>query len=356
MQKSVPSPALAGMPALPTVSGSSHELHALGPVGFRSERGLTVCLAGIFSERPTPPRLSSCPHRPSWRCAWTKLPSTLVVILACMVTMLVGAPHADASERRLAFGVITQRSAVLTARYWNPILQYLSRHSGVPLELKLARHGTDHARMIRSGDFAFIFSNHNFAPANDIAGYTVFARTLEPEIQGQIVVLHDSPIQSLAELQEQHVVFPSKIAFVGYYVPQDALLRSGILVRPMFAGTQESAFAQLAAGRAVAAAVNSEVVKDYAARRNIRFRVLWSSAKYLNMAVSAHPSVPHEQVKAVREAMIAMADDPEGARILADSARLIGQRPPFGFVAANDDDYAPVRQFYRQSLVKEDLQ
>lgn len=276
----------------------------------------------------------------------------LAVVLA-FVLVLCWSRAAQAEERRLSFGVITQRSPVLTAQYWNPILHFISRRSGVPLQLKLAKSGPEHASMIRAGEFDFIFSNHNFAPENDIVGYSVFARTVEPDIQGQIVVLSDSPIDSLAKLQDREVVFPSRMAFVGYVVPQHTLLRAGIRVKPLFAGNQESAFAQLASGRAAAAAVNSEVVKDYAARQNITFKVIWSSEKYLNMPVSSHPDLPSDQVTAVRDVMVNMANDPEGARVLAASAKLIGQTPPYGFVAAQNSDFEKIRRFYRDSLVKD---
>jgi phosphonate transport system substrate-binding protein len=276
-------------------------------------------------------------------------PLVKLLLYACL---LLSGFSARAEEERLSFGVITQRSPVLTAQYWNPILHYITRRSGIPLQLKLAKTGPEHAKMIGRGEFDFIFSNHNFAQENDKVGYVVFARTVEPDIQGQIVVLSDSPIDSLAELHGKEVAFPSMMAFVGYYVPQDTLLRAGIHVKPLFAGKQESAFAQLVSGRAVAAAVNSEVVKDYAARQNVGFKVLWSSEKYLNMPISAHPSLRPAQISAVRDAFVNMANDPEGAKVLAESAKLIQQKSPYGFVPAKDSDFDRVRRFYRDSLVK----
>lgn len=262
----------------------------------------------------------------------------------------------QAEEKAFSFGVITQRSPVLTAQYWNPILHYLSERSGIPLQLKLAKTGPDHAEMIQRGEFDFIYSNHNFSKQNANAGYNVLARTIEPDIQGQLIVLEHSEIRSLSELNNKEVVFPSKVAFVGYYVPLDALLRAGITVKPLFAGNQEGALGQLMSGRAVAAAVNSQVAKDYAARRDIGIRVIWSSEKYLNMPISAHPRVPESTVKAIQEAVVGMGKDREGARILAESAKLIKQRPPYGFVTATNGEYEKIRRFYQTSLIEERLQ
>jgi phosphonate transport system substrate-binding protein len=205
--------------------------------------------------------------------------------------------------------------------------------------------------MIRRGEFDFIYSNHNFIPENDVVGYTVFARPVEAAIRGQIIVLADASIRSLTELQNRNVVFPSTVAFVGYHVPMDALLHAGIQVKPLFAGNQEGAMGQLVSGRAQAAGVNSEIARDFALRHKVAYRVLWNSEEYLNIPISAHPIIPKVKVQAVREALLQMADDPEGLKILAASAALIQKNPPYGFVAASNTDFDNTRRFYKNSLV-----
>src|SRR5882724_10080648 len=159
-------------------------------------------------------------------------------------------------------------------RTW--LLGYVSERSGVPLRLKVARTGLEHTGM-------------------------VFARPKEDPGKGQIVVLESSPIHALDDLQGQEMIFPHTAAFLGYHLPMDALLRKGIKITGHFAGTQEGAMTQLKAGRVVAAGVNAEVMRAFAQRENIAYRVLWSSEKYLSLALSALPSVPAEKVKAVRE-------------------------------------------------------
>lgn len=272
-----------------------------------------------------------------------------VAAAACWAAVL----PARGQDSALSFGVITQRSPVLTAQYWNPILRYVSERSGVPLRLKLARTGSEHSEMIGRGEFDFIYSNHNFNAKNDAVGYRVIARPIEAAIMGQLVVPADSPVQNIKELDGQEVVFPSKAAFVGYYVPMDALLQAGVRVKPLFAGNQEGAMGQLKSGRVPAAGVNSQIMRDYAEREGFAYRVLWNSEPYLNIPISAHPSVPAAKIKAVQFAFVGMAADPEGAQILAASARLIKQQPPFGFIVSSDKDFNNIRQFYRKALVKD---
>jgi phosphonate transport system substrate-binding protein len=210
--------------------------------------------------------------------------------------------------------------------------------------------------MVRRGELHFLYSNHNFIKENEESGYRVFARPQGDAQNGEIVVLKDSPIQSLADLEGKEVVFPHTAAFLGYHLPMDVLLRKGIHVKSHFAGNQEGAMGQLKAGRAVAAGVNAEVMRAFAQRENVAYRVLWSSDKFLNLALSSHPSVPAEKVKAVREAFLRMADEPEGAKILSSSAEILKQTSPLVFIAAKDSEFDNMRRFYRTTLVKVALQ
>lgn len=274
----------------------------------------------------------------------------IILPLSLLLTLLMGA--AQAEEKIYSFGVLNQRSVMLTAQYWNPILRYVSDKSGVRLQLKMGKTAPETSAMTGRGEFDFLYSNHIFTNANQPAGYRVIARPIEKAIQGQIVTLDDSPIHELKGLEGKEVGFPSPAAFVGYAVPMNRFLQSGISVKPVFAGNQEGIMGQLKAGRVIAAGVNSEVMDDFAQREHIKYRVLWASEGFLNLPVSAHPSVPLEKIAAVKAALVNMAKDPDGLKVLEASAALIKQSPPLGFVPAEDREYENYRHFYKTTQVK----
>mgnify|MGYP001567170171 CR=1 FL=1 len=276
-----------------------------------------------------------------------KLSHCLIGVLLALSTVA----HSKAAE--YSFGVLNQRSPTLTAQYWNPILQYVGQKSGVALRLKMGKTAQETALMTRRGEFGFVYSNHIFTVENQIAGYKVFARPDEKPVQGQLVVLDDSPVHALADLDNKDVAFPNPSAFLGYFVPMDALLKARIKVKPVFSVNQEAAMGQLKAGRVMAAGVHSEVMSDFSQRENIKYRVLWASPGYLNLPLAVHPSVPQTSARAVREAFVKMGSDPEGIKILQASSALLKQKILPGFVAATDKDYENVVHFYRTSLVKE---
>lgn len=257
-----------------------------------------------------------------------------------------------AEEKTYSFGVANQRSILLTAQYWNPILKYVSDKSGVRLELKLAKTAQESSAMAEQGAYDFIYSNHIFSHLHDAPGYRVIAQPVASAIRGQIVTLANSPIQTLEQLQGKTVGFPSVSAFAGYALPMNALLQAHVSVTPTFAGNQEGIMAQLKAGRVIAAGVNSEIMNDYAERENFKYRVLWESESYQNLPIAALPSVPAEKVKAVRDAFVKMTKDPAGYKILTDCANIVKQDPPYGFFYADDKDYENYRKFYKSYLNK----
>jgi phosphonate transport system substrate-binding protein len=271
--------------------------------------------------------------------------------LLCASALLCAAAAAPA-QQALRFGVLNQRSAQLIAQYWNPILEHVSRKSGIPLELQIGKTAPDTTAMAVRGELDLYYTNHLFTVERDALGWTVFGRSAGEGIRAAIVVDARSEIRTLAELRGQRVAFPSPDAFLGYWVPMDALLKGGVSVQPQFAGNQEGAMAQLRSGAAQAAAVNAKVLAEYAAREGLRTRTLWASEPYLDLALMAHPRVPAATVTRLQAAFVGMAHDPEGARLLETQAALIKQQPPYGFVASGPRDYGNYRRFYRTTVVR----
>ncbi len=252
-----------------------------------------------------------------------------------------------------SFGVLSQRSAVLTAQYWNPILAYVKQTTGIELELKVARTALESNDATERGEYDFVYSNTIFQPRMAAANYQVILRPRDEAITGQIVTLQDSPIRSLKDLEGKEVGFPSLAAFVGYAVPMDQLLRQGIAVVPVFGGNQEGIMGQLKAGRVVAAGVNNQVMKAFSIRENVSYRVLWESKPFLNLPLAAHPRVPKAVMDAVRITIDGMDVDPVGMKILEASAQTVGQKPPLGFRASSPVDYQSYFDFYKHTLVKD---
>jgi len=250
-----------------------------------------------------------------------------------------------------AFGVLNHRSLQSTAAYWNPILNYVSVRSGVPLELHIGRTANETTDRVVAGQLDFAYTNHLFTPKRDRLGWRVLARQDTQGIRGQVVVLDSSPVKTLRELADQPVAFANPYGVTGYAVPLDALSRAGISVMPVFAGNQEAAMGQLMSGQVAAAGVNHQVMADFARHRGVKYRVLAESEPYFDLAVMASPRVSKADGEKVRQAFVNMARDPEGLRVLQLAAQLLGLPAARGFVAADDRDYSNYRRFFKLTRV-----
>jgi phosphonate transport system substrate-binding protein len=257
-----------------------------------------------------------------------------------------------AAQTAYTFNVLNQRSIALTAQYWNPILTHVSKKSGVPLELKLAKTAQEGNAIAEKHGYDFLYTNHFFTPERDHLGYKVIARPAGPGIRSQIVVPDDSPIQTLHDLNGKDVGFVTPDGFTGYWLPYDALLRAKVKINVVFTGNQEASSAQLRVSKIAAAGVNSSVMARYARRESFNYRALWTSEVYQDLCIMASPKVPADKVAAVRAALINMSNDPEGRHVLEAGAELLKSTGDLGFVAAENRDYDNYRKFYRTTQVK----
>lgn len=244
-------------------------------------------------------------------------------------------------NKPLIFGVLNQQSPQLTAERWNPIINYLSKVTGLALQLKMGQTVQATDVMMGKGEFDLAFTNHNFQTEYD-GVYKVIARWSGEPIYGVIAVHLDSSLNQLTDLQDKKMAAPSEDAFAAYAVPKVALDNLGVKVNISFAGNQEGALAQLKAKMVDAAAVNSRFLKQYMERQKVQFREIFMSEPFAELPIIVHPRLSEEKVKLLQQALLNMKNDPNAVEIL-EKAKFKGFEP------ANDKDYDNVRKIYRQS-------
>ncbi len=105
-------------------------------------------------------------------------------LMAC-VPVVAQAQGVAPTPTTYSFGVLPQRSAVLTAQYWNPILDYVRRRTSIALVLKVARSGDESGDLVARGEYDFVYSNHIFQPRMAAAGYKVILRPLTKRYAGR---------------------------------------------------------------------------------------------------------------------------------------------------------------------------
>ena len=264
---------------------------------------------------------------------------------------LVACLTAQAQQASYTFSPVNQYDINLTASYWNPIISYVSEKSGVKLNLKIGRTSADTTSYVLAKEVEFVFSNHLFSPEREKLGWKVFGRRQSPPLLGQIVVPADSPITELAQLKGQDVAFAGPEAFIVYKVPYAHLLSKGINVKTVFAGNQNAAFAQLFSGKVMASGASSQLMEGYTKREGKKFRVLWSSEPFQDLALMVSGKVPEKDAKAVASAFTEMSKDPQGREVLIRASKEVGLPADAYFIPATGADYAAYRRFYQSAPV-----
>jgi phosphonate transport system substrate-binding protein len=244
------------------------------------------------------------------------------------------------------FSPVNQYGINLTAAYWNPIIGYVSEKSGVDLSLKIGRTSADTTSYVLAQEVEFVFTNHLFSPEREKLGFRVFGRRDAPPIRGQIAVPADSPIADVAQLDGQDVGFPGPEAFVSYKVPYAHLLSRNININVVFGGNMDAALVQMYSGKVKAVGGNSQLIAGHAAREGRKYRVLWTSEPFHELALMASSRVPEADRKAVAAAFVGMGADPRGREILQAAARAVGIPENAYFIASDGSEYAPYRRFY----------
>ena len=120
-------------------------------------------------------------------------------------------------------------------------------------------------------------------------------------------------------------------------------------MKVVFAGNQDAAFAQLFSGKVVAAGGNSQLVEGYARREGKKFRVLWTSENFQDLALMASAKVPDKELAAVSAAFIQMAKDPKGRELLHQASQEVGLAQDAYFIPASGADYAAYRRFFQSA-------
>lgn len=241
------------------------------------------------------------------------------------------------------FGVLNQQPAAETAALWNPILLHLQAKTGLTFKLKMGSTVQETDAMTARGEFDFLYSNHNFEPDYSQANYRPLVQWGGQPLIGQIVVPADSPIKNLRGISGKTVAFPSKDAFIAYKVTRQALKNAKLDVQPVFGASQQGTAVQLQTGRADAASLSKLFAERFQAEGKGKFRVLYESAAWPNIPVSAHPRVTKADVAAVRRALLDMNKDTEGQALLAKL------KIP-GFLPVTDADYNATRRLYQEKF------
>ena len=259
-----------------------------------------------------------------------------IVSLLAAAASLGALPHAQAEE--YTFAVAPQFEQRKLFATWKPIIDEVSRRSGVPLKLVATLTIPQFEQALSKGSNDFVYANpYHIVREVSRQAYIPLVRDATP-LRGILVVRKDDPIKSVTELDGKPMAVPSMNAIGPLLVRVDLGQQFNTHVVPLDVKTHSSVYLHVANGLAPAGAgVNKTFEEQDEAIRN-SLRILYTTREMPPHPVAAHPRVPKEVREKVQTALLEMAQTENGKALL-------GEVPIHKAVPTSIQDYLPMTKW-----------
>ncbi len=258
------------------------------------------------------------------------------------------------SEKVLRIGLIPEQNIFKQIERYQPLAGYVSKKIDMTIRLTiLPRYANIVDSFTSTGMDGAFFGSFTYALARARVGVEVLARPLgltgSSMYHGLIFVRKDSRIRSVDQMKGKRFAFVDKGTTAGYLLPLAYFKKHGkdyrtFLKESYFAGTHEDAILDVLNRKAEIGAAKNTIYERLAAsdgRINKELVILERSPEVPENGLAVRKGLDDSLKKKLRETLLTMHEDPEGAAILAT----FGVRK---FIETNDTDYRPVYLYARE--------
>jgi phosphonate transport system substrate-binding protein len=263
------------------------------------------------------------------------------VVAFCLTTL---ATFAIAAPKTYTFAVVPQYEQRKLFAIWKPIVDELSKRSGLSLKLVATLTVPEFEHSISDGSYDFVYANpYHIMKVSSSQGYIPLVRDSAP-LRGILVVRKDSPIRTLEELDGKVVAFPSPNAIGASLLMRADLSRLfKATVDPLYVKTHSSVYMHVVNGLASAGGGVEKTLQEQDASIRDTLKVIYTTREMPSHPIAAHPRIPKADREKLRSALLSFAATPEGHELFA-------KVPMQKVVSASIDDYAMMRSWGLESL------
>lgn len=257
--------------------------------------------------------------------------------LALFLGLVAITARAEDNVEPLTVGIVPQQAATRLAALWAPILTEVGKRAGVALEFRTAPNIPTFEQRLAEGAYDLAYMNpYHYTVFSESPGYRAFAKQRDKRIRGILVVRRDADLEALEGLDGARIAFPAPAAFAATLLPGAALREAGVEFEPSYVRSHDSVYRAVAQGLYPAGGGIERTFANTDPEVRDQLQVLWRTEGFTPHAFAAHSRIDPAAVIGVRDAMVALSDDPQGQALLAS----IG----FGGIEPADDaDWDDVR-------------
>ncbi len=265
----------------------------------------------------------------SWRI---RLLAAVVAVVAAM--SLVTATMAAESY---TFGVVPQFEQRKLFAVWKPIIEELSKRTGLTLNLVATLTVPEFERELAKGSFDFVYANpYHILRESSRQGYIPLVRDKEA-LRGILVVRKDSPIKSLGELNGMKLAIPSMNALgASLLMRADLEHLFNVKMEPLNVKTHSSVYLNVVTGLTPAGGGVEKTFQEQNQSIQDQLRVLYTTREMPSHPVAGHPRLPAADRDKLQRAILDMAATEAGRALL-------GEVPIATAIATSIKDYQSMR-------------
>lgn len=275
--------------------------------------------------------------------SWTSAALLLVALLLCKPSL----GSSTESERVYAFGVVPQVDSRELFTVWQPLLNRLSRVTGLRIHLAGSPGIPEFEKALAQGWYDFAYMNpYHLLMAAEAQGYRPMLRDGASDLQGILVVRDDSPIRDVRQLAGKEIVFPAPNALGASLLPRAYLRdRLDLPYTARYVESHSSVYLNVAMGISPAGGGVMHTLMQQPTAVSSRLRILFRTEKLAPHPIAVHPRVSKAVVDKVYRGFRTLLQDRELAPLLA-------RIPVTRFVDASMADYAPLRDLNLQGIAE----
>jgi phosphonate transport system substrate-binding protein len=277
------------------------------------------------------------------------------VALALLVGGVAAGPRALAAEpppahrTEVVIGLIPELNLFKQKARFSLLGEYLTHKIGVPVRFTiLSRYGNILESFESEGMDGAFFGSFTGALAIERLGVRPLARPVNLDgtstYRGYLFVRKDGGIHDAAGMRGKRMAFVDRATTAGYVFPLAWLREHGVRAEAgffsetWFTGSHDAAIAAVLDRKADVGAAKDTVfdrVRAENPRVDRELRLLATSPPVPSNGLCVRRELEPDLREALRRALLDLASDPDGARVLAQFGAL-------RFVEATTDEYAPV--------------
>jgi phosphonate transport system substrate-binding protein len=249
-----------------------------------------------------------------------------------------------------SFAVVPQFKPMQLHQDWDPVLERISRETGVKLKLTIAPSIPKSAAELNKAvpDFTYTDPYQAFTAMKG-HGYLPMLRSTKP-LNGILVVRKDSEIKKIQDLDGKIIGFPAPNSFGASLYLRALLSAEKIKFTPRYLNNHNLVYKHVALGHVAAGGSVTSALNEETPEMRAQLTVLYQTPDVAPHPIIAHPRVPANIRKSVVASLLGMQQDSEGRNMLKEI------RMPNLIEADFQKDYAPLEKLNIQQFIVTDAE